>query len=102
MKIGTLQCDIQRLRVQTRIETLENIVSPSVTLFKKGTHVERARSVLSVDKCAKMVATITKLPFFTEEVPVLVEVRNFLLIDIWTLLQTIMYHNYTVAACNPL
>ena len=73
MKIRTLQCEIQRLKIQTMIEILKNIVSPSITLFKKGTHVEREESVLYVHKYAKMVATITKPPFCTEEVPVLVE-----------------------------
>ena len=77
MKIRTLQCDIQRLKIQTLIGISKNIVSASVTLFEKGTHVERAGSVLYVHKCAKMVATITKLPFCIEEVPVLVECQNF-------------------------
>ena len=58
-------------------EILENVVSSSVTLFKKGTHVERTGSVLYVPKCAKMVATITKLLFCTEEFPVLLEGQNF-------------------------
>ena len=77
MKIRTLQCEIQRLKIQTMIEISKNIVSLSVTLFEKGTHVERAGSVLYVHKCAKMVATVTKLLFCTEEVPVLVEGQNF-------------------------
>ena len=77
MKIRTLQCEIQRLKIQTMIEISKNIVRPSVTLFEKGTLVERAGSVLYVHKCAKMVATITKLPFCTEEVSVLVEGQNF-------------------------
>ena len=77
MKIRTFQCEIQRLKIQTMIEISKNIVSLSVTLFEKGTHVERAGSVLYVHKCAKMVATITKLLFCTEEVPVLVEGQNF-------------------------
>ena len=76
MKIRTLQCEIQ-LRIQTMIEISKKIVSPSITLFEKGIHVERAESVLYVQKCAKMVATITKPPFCTEEVPVLVEGQNF-------------------------
>ena len=77
MKIRMLQCEIQRLKIQTMIEISKNIVSPSVTLFEKGTHVERAGCVLYVHKCAKMVASISKLPFCTEEVPVLVEGQNF-------------------------
>ena len=59
MKIRTLQCEIQQLKVQTMIEISKNIVNPSVTLFANATHVERAGSVLYVHKCAKMVATIT-------------------------------------------
>ena len=49
------------------IEISENIVGPSVTLFEKGNHVERAGSLLYVHICAKMVATINKLPFSTEK-----------------------------------
>ena len=52
-------------------------MSPSVTLFEPGTHVERAGSVLYVLKCAKMAATITKPPFCTEEVLVLIQGQNF-------------------------
>ena len=84
------------------IEILKNIVSPSVTLLKKGTHVERAGSVLYFHKCAKMVATITKLPFCTEEVPVLVEGQNFSSIRYMDPITKILYHNYTIVACNPL
>ena len=84
------------------IEISKNLVSPPVTLFEKGTHVERAGSVLYVHKCAKMVATITKLPFCTEEVPVLVEGRNFSSIRYMDPITKILYHNYTIAACKPL
>ena len=45
MEIRTLQCEIQRLKNQTMIEISNNIVSQSVTLFEKGTHVERAGSL---------------------------------------------------------
>ena len=67
MKIRTLQCEIKRLKIQTMIEISKNIVSPSLTLFGKRTHVERAESVLYVHKCAKMVAAKTKLPFCTRK-----------------------------------
>ena len=43
-----LQCEIHRLRIQTMIEISKNIVSPSLTFFEEGTHVERARSVIYV------------------------------------------------------
>ena len=102
MKIRMLQCEIQRLKIQTMIEISKNIVSPSVTLFEKGIHVERAGSVLYAHKCAKIVATITKLPFCTEEVPVLVEGQNFFSIRYIEPITKILYHNYTIAACNPL
>ena len=36
---------------------------------------------------AQMLATLTKLPFCTEGVPMIVEGQIFLLLDIWTLLQ---------------
>ena len=52
MKIGTLQCEIQQLKIQTMIDISKNIVNPSVTLFEKGNHVERAGYVLYVHKCA--------------------------------------------------
>ena len=102
MNIRTLQCEIQRLRIQTVIETSINFVSPSVTLFEPGTHVERAGSVLYVHKCTKMVATKTKLTFCTEGVPVLVEGQNFSFIRYLEPLTKILYHIYTIAACNPL
>ena len=102
MKIRTLQCEIQRLKIQTIIEISKNIVSPSVTLFEKGTHVEGAGSVLYVHKCAKMVATIINFPFCTEEVPVLVEDQNFSSIRYMDPITEILYHNYIIAACNPL
>ena len=92
MKTRALQCEIQRLKIQTMIEISKNIVSPSVTLFEKGTHVERAGSVLYVHKCAKMVATITKLPFCTEEVLVLVEGQNFSSIRHMDPITKILYH----------
>ena len=101
MKIRTLQCEIQRLKIQTMIETSKNIVSPWVTHFEKGTHVERAGSVLYDHKCAKMLATIPKLPFCTE-VPVLVGGQNFSSIRYMDPITKILYHNNTIAACNPL
>ena len=100
MKIRTLQCEIQRLKSQTVIEISKNIVSPSVTLFEKGTHVKRAGSVLYLDQCAKMLATITKLPFCKEEFPVLVEGQIFSSIRYMDPSTKILYHNYTIAACN--
>ena len=102
MEIRTLQCETQRLRTQTTIEISKSSVSPSVTLFQKGTYVERAGSVLYVHKCAKVVATITKLLFCTEEVLVLVEGQNFSFIRYMAPITKIMYQNYTIAACNPL
>ena len=80
----------------------KSIVCPSVTLFEKGTHVKRAGSVLYVHKCAKMVATKTKIPFCTEEVSVLVEGQNFSCIRYMEPIRKILYHNYTISACNPL
>ena len=77
-------------------------MSPTVTLFEPGTHVERAGSVLYVHKCAKMVATISKLTFCTEEVPVLLQGQNFSSVRYLELLAKILYHYYTIAACNPL
>ena len=52
--------------------------------------------------CAKIVATITKLPFCTEEVPVLGEGQNFSSIRYMDPITKILYHNYEIAACNPL
>ena len=52
--------------------------------------------------CAKMVATITKLLFCTEKVPVLVEGQNFSSIRYMDPITKILYHNYTIAPCNPL
>ena len=51
-----------------------------------------------------MVATKTKLPFCTEEVPVLVKGQNFSEASIRYMdpITKIVYHNYTIAACNPL
>ena len=69
MKFRTLQGESQRLKIQTIIEISKNIFSPSVTLFEKRTHGEGAESVLYFHECAKMVATISNLPFCTEEVP---------------------------------
>ena len=84
------------------IEISKNVVSPSVTLLEKRTHVKRAGSVLYVHKCAKMVATITKFPFCQEEFPVLVEVQKFSSIRYLDPITKILYHIYTIAACNPL
>ena len=58
--------------------------------------------MLYAHKCAKMVATRTKLPFCTEEVPVLVEGQNFSSIRHMDPITKILYLNYTIAACNPL
>ena len=84
------------------IEISKIIGSPSVTLFEKRTHAERAGSVLYVHKCAKMVATKTKLPFCTKEVLVLVEGQNCSSIRYMDPITKILYQNYTIAACNPL
>ena len=84
------------------IEISKNIVSPSVTIFEKETHVERAGSVLYVHKCAKKVATKLKLRLCTEEVPVLVEGQHFSSIRYMDPITKTLYHNYTIAACNPL
>ena len=102
MKVRTLQCEVQRLKFQTLIEISKNIVSLSVTLSGKGKHVERAGSVLYVHECAKMVATISKLPFCTEEVLVFVEGQNFSSIRYMKRITKMLYHNYTIAECNPL
>ena len=49
-----------------------------------------------------MVATITKLPFYTKQIPVLVEGQNFSSIRYMDPITEILYHDYTIAACNPL
>ena len=105
MKIRTLQFEIQRSTFQTMNEISKNIVSPSVTLFEKGTHVERAGSVLNGDMFINMQTWYQqKLNFFFAQKKFLClkRVRIFLLLDIWTLLQNFFNHIYTIAACNPL
>ena len=102
MKTRTLQCEIQRLKIQRLIELSKKIVSPSAALFEKGTHVESAGSVLYVHKFAKMVATITKHPFCTEEVLVLVEGQKISSIRYMDPITKLLYQNYTIAAYNPL
>ena len=62
--------------IQTMIEISKNIVSPSVKLFEKRTHVKRAGSVFYVHKCSNMVASRSIHPFCTD-VPVLVDGENF-------------------------
>ena len=59
--------------------------------FEKRNHVEREVYMFYVHKSTKMVATKTNFPFCTEEVHVLVEG-----------IEKILYHNYTIAACNML
>ena len=49
-----------------------------------------------------MVATKTKLPFCTEEVPVLVEGQNFSSTRYMDPFTKILYRNHTIAACYPL
>ena len=49
-----------------------------------------------------MVATITELPFCTKQVPVLVEGQNFSSVRYMDPITKILYHNYTIAACNTL
>ena len=98
MQIRTLQCKIQRLKNQTLIEKYQkSIVSPSVTLFEKGIHIERAGSDLYLHKNVKMVATTTKLHFCTE-VLVLVEGHIFFSIRYMDPIIKILYHSYTIAA----
>ena len=84
------------------IEISKTIVNSSVTLFEKETHIGRAGSGLYVHKFAKMVAKITKLPFCTEEIPVLVEGRNFSSVRYMDPITKFLYHNYKIAACNSL
>ena len=76
MKIKTLLFEIQRSKIQTKIEMSKKVLSPSVTLMEKGTHFERAGSVLYIQKCAKMMAKLTKLLFCKAEIPVLIEGQN--------------------------
>ena len=64
MKIGTLQYDMQRLKIQSMIGLSEN--HPSLTLLEKEALVERACSVLHVHKCAKIAKTVTQFLFCTE------------------------------------
>ena len=66
MKIGTLQCEIPRLKIQTTIGISKSVVSPSLTPFETESQTERTGSLLCDHKCAKMVATISMLPFCTE------------------------------------
>ena len=63
MKTRTLQCEIQWLQIPKMIEISKNVVSPSITIFQKRIHVERIGYVLYVHKCAKIEATLTKLPY---------------------------------------
>ena len=63
--------------IQTVIEISKNIVSSSAKFFEKRTQVKRRGSVLYVHNYGKMVATITKLLFCSEEVPMLIEGQNF-------------------------
>ena len=99
MKIRTLQCKIQQLKIQKIIELSKNLVSPSVMLLQKGTHVEKTGSVLFVHKCALAVATMTKLPICTQEVLLLTEVQKFSSITYMDPLKQILYHNFAIAAC---
>ena len=64
--------------------------------------IERAGSVLYVHKNAKIVTTTTKLIFCTEKVPVLLQGQNFSSIRHLEPLTKTLYHNYTIATCNPL
>ena len=103
MKIRTLKSEIQQLKIQTMNEVSENIVRQSVTLFEKETHVESAGSLLYVHKRAKIVATITKLHFCTEEDSVLADCQNFSFIRYMTpIIKTFFFRNHAIAACNPL
>ena len=81
----------------------KNAVRPSVTFFDPGTHVKRAGSNLYVQKCFKIVATVTGLPFGTEEVRVLAARRSVSsAIRCLDPLTKILYRNNIIAACNPL
>ena len=80
-------------------EISKNVVSPSVTLFEKGTHVERSGSVSFVHKCALTLATMTELPICTAEIPVLIEVQKFSSIRYMDPLKQNLYHNFAIAAC---
>ena len=46
--------------------------------------------------------SINKLSFCTGEVPVFVEGQNFSPINYMNPITKILYHSYTIAACNPL
>ena len=75
----------------------------SVTFFDPRTHNKRAGSNLCVQKCFKIVATVTGLPFGTEEVHVLAAGRSVSsAIRCLDLLTKNLYHNNIIAACNPL
>ena len=82
-------------------ETSINVVSPSVTLFEKSTHVERAGSVLYVHKSAKMVATVIRLPLCTEAVPVSIGGQTSSIRHMNPLTE-ILYLTYTLAELNLL
>ena len=71
-------------------------MSPPVALFEKRNHVERAVSVLYVLNCAKMVATIFKLPLCREELPVLIEGQNVSSIGHFDPFTKVLYHNNTM------
>ena len=97
-----MQCEIQRLKIQAMIKLPKNIVTLSVTLSEKRTHVERAGTVLHVHKCVKIIATLTKHSFCTEKIPVLVEGQKFSSIRYMEPITKVLCFNYTIAACNPL
>ena len=90
------------MKIQTMTEKSQNIVSPSVTLFEKKTQVEKAGFVLYICKCAKMVATTTKLFVCTEEARVLVEVQIFSSHRYMDPITKILHDQNTFAACNTL
>ena len=49
-----------------------------------------------------MEAIKTKIPFYTEEVLVLLEGQNFTFIRYMDPITKILYHNFIIAACKPL
>ena len=98
LKIRTIQCEIPLLKFQTMIEISKKCISNNL----RGAHGELTEFVLSVHKCPKMAATITKLHFCTEEVPVLMKGQKVSFIRYMDPLTKMLYHNYIIAACDPL
>ena len=98
MTIGTLQCESQQPEIHTMTEIPTNVVSPSVTLFNKELKLKEQ----DLFYIFKKVLRITKLPFCTEEVLVLIEGQNFSSIRYLDPLTNVVFHNFTIAACKLL